>query len=118
VPQVMIYGFMGFQPLTDGFSINPDLPPDWPSLAFTRINLHGNTLDITVSRSKIEIEIKEITNSVASGNDKIFLPKGNWKVRYFNLKGKNIKSEKVKIDNKMISVPLVEGNSRKVVIQK
>ena len=38
VPQVMLYGFLGFRPTADGCEIAPRLPADWPSLcirAFT-----------------------------------------------------------------------------------
>ncbi|RLD12211.1 MAG: hypothetical protein DRI44_01475 [Chlamydiae bacterium] len=112
VPQVMIYGFMGFQPMTDGFSINPKLPTDWPSLTITKINLHGNVLDITASRQKIEIKINDITNPVAVKKDKIYLPAGVKKVVYYNKAGKIISET----DKKMKSVPLAEKSSRKIVI--
>ena len=48
VPQVMLYGFLGFRPTADGFAVNPRLPRDWPELTITRIHLHGHVLDITV----------------------------------------------------------------------
>lgn len=47
VPQVMHYGFLGFQPTADGFSIDPKLPSDWPSLTVTRIHIHDYIVDIT-----------------------------------------------------------------------
>lgn len=47
VPQVMIYGFLGFHPTADGFRIDPKLPKDWPELTITRIALHDHMLDIT-----------------------------------------------------------------------
>lgn len=46
VPQVMLYGFLGFRPTADGFAINPKLPSDWPELTITRIHLHDHVLDI------------------------------------------------------------------------
>jgi len=48
--QVMLYGFLGFQPTADGFAIDPKLPKDWPSLTVTHIALHQHVLDITASR--------------------------------------------------------------------
>ena len=48
-PQVMLYGFLGFRPTVDGFSINPRLPKDWPELTITRIHLHNQVLDVTVT---------------------------------------------------------------------
>jgi hypothetical protein len=47
VPQVMLYGFLGFKPTTDGCELNPHLPKDWPSLTITRIHIHDHVLDIT-----------------------------------------------------------------------
>ena len=47
VPQVMLYGFLGFQPTVDGFAIDPQLPKDWPELTVTRIYLHDRVLDVT-----------------------------------------------------------------------
>jgi hypothetical protein len=50
VPQVMLYGFLGFRPTADGFAIAPRLPPDWPELTITRIHLHDHVLDVTATR--------------------------------------------------------------------
>jgi hypothetical protein len=47
--QVMLYGFLGFQPTADGFAIDPKLPKDWPSLTITHIALHQHVLDITAT---------------------------------------------------------------------
>jgi len=45
VPQVMLYGFMGFNPTVDGCEIAPKLPKDWPSLTITRVHLHDCVMD-------------------------------------------------------------------------
>ncbi|HNQ89795.1 MAG TPA: hypothetical protein PKM73_14345 [Verrucomicrobiota bacterium] len=50
VPQVMLYGFMGFQPRPDGFAIHPRLPKDWPELTITQIALHRHVLDLNATR--------------------------------------------------------------------
>lgn len=50
VPQVMLYGFMGFEPRPDGFSIRPRLPSAWPELTITHIGLHGHVLDLRAAR--------------------------------------------------------------------
>jgi hypothetical protein len=55
VPQVMLYGFLGFHPTADGFSLAPRLPKDWPELAVTRIHLHGAVLDITVRGKTVTV---------------------------------------------------------------
>lgn len=52
VPQIMLYGFLGFRPLADGFSVEPRLPAEWPELTITRVYLHGHVLDVTV-RDKV-----------------------------------------------------------------
>jgi hypothetical protein len=50
VPQVMLYGFLGFRPTVDGFALSPKLPTTWPELTVTRIHLHDHVLDVTVTR--------------------------------------------------------------------
>jgi hypothetical protein len=49
VPQVMLSGFLGFEPTANGCTINPRLPSDWPSLAVTRIHLHDRVLNVTAT---------------------------------------------------------------------
>ena len=55
VPQVMLYGFLGFRPLADGFAVNPCLPKDWPELTITRIHLHGHVFDITARDQTVTV---------------------------------------------------------------
>ncbi len=55
VPQVMLYGFLGFCPTADGFAINPRLPKDWPELNITRIHLQAAVLDITVRGKNVTV---------------------------------------------------------------
>ena len=55
VPQVMLYGFLGFKPTPGGCEIAPRLPKDWPSLTITRIHLHDRVMDITVVGKTIAI---------------------------------------------------------------
>jgi hypothetical protein len=47
VPQVMLYGFLGFTPTAEGYTCHPRLPKDWPSLTVTGIHIHDQVLDIT-----------------------------------------------------------------------
>ncbi|MDW8290810.1 MAG: glycosyl hydrolase family 65 protein [Armatimonadota bacterium] len=56
VPQVMLYGFLGFRPGGDGFAIDPKLPSGWSSLRIDRIRWQGYTLAMTVTPSAIRIE--------------------------------------------------------------
>jgi hypothetical protein len=50
LPQVMLYGFLGFRPTIDGFAIAPRLPRDWAELTISRIHLHDHVLDVTGTR--------------------------------------------------------------------
>lgn len=55
VPQVMLYGFLGFQATADGCTIDPRLPADWTELGITRIHLHDHVLDIRVDAKTIHV---------------------------------------------------------------
>lgn len=57
VPQVMLYGFLGFTPGADGYKIQPRLPRDWPSLTIQGIRFHNETLDVT-ARADGRVEVK------------------------------------------------------------
>jgi hypothetical protein len=57
VPQVMLYGFIGFCPTADGFIINPKLPGDWAELTVTRIHLHSCVLNITVRDKLVAVKV-------------------------------------------------------------
>lgn len=50
VPQVMLYGFLGFRPTPEGFALRPQLPGDWPVLKITGVHVHDHVLDIEVFR--------------------------------------------------------------------
>jgi len=77
VPQVMLYGFLGFRPRADGCEIAPRLPDDWPSLGITRIHLHDHVLDVTARGKEKEIEV--IDRGPGSGALEIRVP-GGWTV--------------------------------------
>jgi hypothetical protein len=47
VPQVMLYGFLGFQPTPDGYRLRPQLPAAWPSLTVSPIHFRHQVLAIT-----------------------------------------------------------------------
>jgi hypothetical protein len=53
LPQVMLYGFLGFRPTCDGFAIAPRLPRDWPELTIAPIHLHDHVLELTVTRDGV-----------------------------------------------------------------
>jgi cellobiose phosphorylase len=55
VPQVMLYGFLGFRPTVDGCRIEPCLPGAWASLAINRIHIHDHVIDVTVENRTIRV---------------------------------------------------------------
>ncbi|MCW5553691.1 MAG: hypothetical protein KIS67_16220 [Verrucomicrobiae bacterium] len=56
VPQVMLYGFLGFAPRGDGFKLEPRLPTDWKELNVNQIRFQNLTLHIRATRDTIEIK--------------------------------------------------------------
>jgi hypothetical protein len=73
VPQVMLYGFLGFQPTADGFFIEPRLPSTWPELTVTRIYLHGHVLDVTATQDS-GVRVRD--EAVGGGVDEIVMTTG------------------------------------------
>lgn len=57
VPQVMLYGFLGFHPRLDGCLVRPRLPADWPSLTVRGIRLHDVTLDIAAEPKRLRVTV-------------------------------------------------------------
>ncbi len=55
VPQVMLYGFLGFQPGADRVTVDPLLPSSWKELTITRIHWQDHVLDIRVAADTLEI---------------------------------------------------------------
>ena len=57
VPQVMLYGFAGFNPSLNGFALDPKLPEQWPSLTIRDIRFHGNIrLEMELSNDRVIIQ--------------------------------------------------------------
>ena len=84
VPQVMLEGFMGFEPMADGFRLNPQLPSDWPEFSIDRIHFHDLVLRVRATKNSIEV-LKE------GGFGEpclVRLPKGEWKASYIGASGK------------------------------
>lgn len=75
VPQVMLYGFLGFTPTATGFRLQPRLPRDWPEARITRVHLHDVVLDVTVQASGA---IRVQAEGAASVPLVVELPPGNW----------------------------------------
>lgn len=86
VPQVMLYGFLGFQPASDGFSIQPNLPSAWKELRIDRIRWREVTLDIAASRDSIRIVKEGDTDEPVA----LHLPKRAWKITAVDLSGRQV----------------------------
>jgi hypothetical protein len=77
VPQVMLYGFMGFEPTTEGFRINPRLPKEWPELKITRVHLHDAVLELTArADGSIMIRADQLSDVKIIAE----LPKRSWQI--------------------------------------
>jgi len=83
VPQVMLYGFLGFAPRADGFTVNPQLPSDWPELTVDRIRFQNLILKVRVTRDHIEIHKQGDTDEPIFAH----LPEGEWKTSWLPVEG-------------------------------
>jgi hypothetical protein len=90
VPQVMLYGFLGFAPRADGFKIEPRLPADWPELTIDRIRFHDVIVRIRATRHMIEIHKEGLRREPMF----IELPKGSWSTSFLAEDGSRVTSAK------------------------
>lgn len=80
VTQVMLEGFLGFQPTGDGFRIEPHLPSDWPGIAIDRIHLHDMILRIVATPESIEVRREGGGSEPLS----VYLPQGEWRASFLD----------------------------------
>lgn len=83
VPQIMLYGFLGFAPRGDGFKLDPRLPASWPELRVDQICFHDFTLRIRAARHLVEIQ----KSGPAVKPMFLQLPAGNWKATWLGADG-------------------------------
>ena len=84
LPQVMLYGFLGFTPQPDGFRLEPSLPKDWPELTITRVAVQDHVLDVTARPAALEIKCR-------TGSAKplqVSLAPGQWQLTIADAKGR------------------------------
>ncbi len=63
VPQIMLYGFLGFEPSGDTYSLSPQLPAAWTSLTVAGIHFGGKVLDITAhADGRVEVTPQPATS--------------------------------------------------------
>lgn len=110
VPQVMIDGFLGFKPRSDGFYIYPNLPNDWPELTVRQIRYHDVVLDIMVDRNVISISKEGQTDEPCF----VRLPEGNWTAEFSESIGNDYKHYTVKSLKRRKSDNAVEINWPKI----
>jgi hypothetical protein len=84
VPQTLLYGFLGFRPTLDGFSLDPKLPRDWPSLAIDRIGWRDAVLAVEASRDRIQIRFDRKPARPFT----VTPPSGRWTFQQRDAKGK------------------------------
>jgi hypothetical protein len=61
MPQVMLYGFMGFEPRMDGFALSPHLPTSWPSFQLTDVSFQGGIYDLYAEKGMVTLTMKSGT---------------------------------------------------------
>ena len=83
VPQVMLYGFLGFRPEVDAFTLDPRLPGEWPELRLNRIHLQDAVLDVTVAPRTIRIAAQRTGDRLPA----FVVPPGEWECRYRDEQG-------------------------------
>jgi hypothetical protein len=88
VPQVMLYGFLGFAPRAEGFKLDLRLPSDWPELTVDRVRFQNLTLRLRATRDSIEIH----KDGLAAVPTQIQLPEGKWKCVWLGADGSVLKT--------------------------
>jgi len=78
VPQVMLYGFLGFEPTPSGFKIHPRLPKDWPEATITRVHLHDLVMDLT---AKADGSVTIRADRASGLSVLVELPDGKWETK-------------------------------------
>jgi len=75
VPQVLLYGFLGFAPRADGFKLEPRLPSDWSELVVDRIRFQNVTLRVRAAGDLLEVRKEGVPAEPVF----LKLPDGQWK---------------------------------------
>jgi len=86
-PQVILFGFMGFEPKMEGFVVRPNLPEHWQNLAIDQIRWQDQDISINATKNAIAISFTGPERLV-----KIHLPTGQWKLTPSKGRGKKVAS--------------------------
>ncbi len=57
-PSVLLTGFAGFRPHSGGFTFDPALPKQWPSLQIKKVAFRDSTLTFAIFPDRAEIEVE------------------------------------------------------------
>lgn len=112
VPQIMVYGFLGFRPSGDGFALRPQLPADWPSLAVTRIHVQNQVIDVTAAAGRLTIHCRR----AGTGPLRVELVPGAWSVQRRSAAGQAEKAETQSVDREHPAIPLQLASGESVVL--
>jgi hypothetical protein len=115
LPQVMLYGFLGFTPQPSGFRIEPRLPKDWPSLTVTRIAVQDAVLDVTARPGAVELTCRQ----AASQPLQVSLAPGQWRLAITDAKGQSIgKTSQHSVKTSSPSIPLTLAQDQRAIFSK
>jgi hypothetical protein len=112
LPQVMLYGFLGFTPQPEGFRIEPRLPKDWPALTITRIAVQDAVLDVTAREDGLEMACRRGPARPL----RLGLAPGQWQLAITDAKGRPVgatTSQQMKSAADKISLSLQPGQVAK-----
>ena len=87
VPQVMLRGFLGFQPTPTGLRITPRLPSEWPELEVDQIHFHDRVVRIRATKTTIDVTCVEGTGD---GPFDVALTPGEWTMEVLGSDGKTL----------------------------
>ncbi len=113
LPQVMIYGFLGYKSNLNGFEINPNLPTNWPSLSIDRIFAHNSLISIFATTNEIKI-----STEIMKDNLFVFPPHDRWEVKYFDSSSAIISCSTNYINAFTPKIPLVKNDSIRIELTK
>ena len=113
VPQVMLYGFLGFTPQPGGFRMDPQLPKDWPSLTITQIAVQDCVIDVTARPGGMEINCREGSTTPLA----IVLAPARWQLVLTDADGGaiNTTTHTVKTNADIIPLTLQTGQHAKFI---
>ena len=113
LPQVMLYGFLGFTPEPGGFHIEPRLPTKWPSLTVTRIAVQDSVLDVTAKPKSLEIACRKASSKPLL----VSLAPGSWQLTLTTAEGQALgkaTEHSIKTSADTISLTLNPGQRAKL----